>query len=73
MIINPFHELLELDTKDIATTAGCATLSGSLTSLGIDLIGANVDKNFAMFVVGGISGILCLALLTWLRARRRDG
>ncbi len=73
MIINPLQGLLELDTKDIATTAGCATLAGSLTSMSVDLIGASVDKDFAIFVCGGISGVLCLALLTWMRARRRDG
>lgn len=70
MTFNPIHGLLELDTKDVATIAGCATLAGSLTSLGVDLIGASVDKDFAMFVCGGIAGSLCLALLTWLRARR---
>jgi hypothetical protein len=70
MIHSTLKELLNLDAKDAAMVAGCATLTGAICSIGVQWVAPWVDKNSAIFLFGSLGGLVGLVALAYWRRNR---
>lgn len=63
-------EFFELDTRDAAILAGCATLTGAICSIGVEWIAPWVDKNSAILLFGSLGGLVGLIIMQLSRRGR---
>lgn len=64
------REVAEIDTRDLAVTAGCASLAGGICGALSSLLAPYVDQNVAVFIAGAIGGTIGLAVSRKLKKGR---
>jgi len=64
-----WREIADIDTRDMAITAGAASVAGGICSALVPLLLPYVDKNLAIFIAGAIGGVAGL----WLSRRLKKG
>ncbi|MDG9891231.1 hypothetical protein [Pseudomonas juntendi] len=67
---NFYREVSDIDTRDLAVTAGCASLAGGVCSTLASLLAPYLDMNIAVFIAGAIGGMIGLAVSRKLKKGR---